>query len=343
MRDLIPEYEVAVIGGGPAGCAAAITAARQGLSVIIIGGEERTSKKDRPCESVHPGIATLLTQLHASGALDRASTGAFEGIETNGIVAPFGFDAMGQWLGHHLDRTIFDKSLLAAAKDKGISVLTGETAKTLLTTEGWVYGLITTGEKEIISKYVIDASGYRRFAGRQLRFKERYYSPPLVAWTGVSLVTDATDPLLSGNYARLIPEPNGWTWLATGKDGRYNWTRLSIKGEKNFEPPRLLSNYPVITAIRTANMRWRIYRPLCQEGVLLCGDAAGILDPASGQGLLQALYSGIMAGQTVVDCLRNIDEESLILARYDNWFLTQFEKKAGMLKTHYAEQRIKIF
>ena len=90
-------------------------------------------------------------------------------------------------------------------------------------------------------------------------------------------------------------------------------------------------------------MRWRLFRPICSEGILLCGDAAGILDPAAGQGIFNALFSGIVAGNIVASCLVDQDVASFHLAYYDNWFMEQFEIKVHQLRQYYLEHRVNIF
>jgi flavin-dependent dehydrogenase len=77
--------------------------------------------------------------------------------------------------------------------------------------------------------------------------------------------------------------------------------------------------------------------------MLLCGDAAGILDPAAGQGIFNALLSGITAANTIVSCFREPDFASFHLAYYDDWFVQQFEEKVGRLKKYYHDHHINIF
>ena len=115
-----------------------------------------------------------------------------------------------------------------------------------------------------------------------------------------------------------------------------------MKGDKSLSPPDELSGCTTIGKIQFANMRWRLYRPLCSEGIILCGDAAGILDPAAGQGIFNALYSGIIAANTVVTCLNEPDLASFHLASYDNWFVEQFEMKVKQLEEYYNEHGIEM-
>jgi flavin-dependent dehydrogenase len=54
--------------------------------------------------------------------------------------------------------------------------------------------------------------------------------------------------------------------------------------------------------LMASDVQWRIFRPVCKEGLLLAGDAAAIIDPAAGQGIFNAMTSGIMAAHTVRKC-----------------------------------------
>src|SRR5277367_4267436 len=95
------DADVAVIGGGPAGSAAAIGCASRGLRVVLLERERFT--RERPGETLHPGIEPLMAQL---GLADRLAgvTGARHAgiwIEWGGPrrFEPFGGDATGPWTG----------------------------------------------------------------------------------------------------------------------------------------------------------------------------------------------------------------------------------------------------
>ncbi len=332
---------IIVIGSGPAGCAAAITTARSGLTTIIITNKENGGDSaniiSQPLESIHPGVASLLMQLHAGEIIPAASLAIYEGIQTRENYAPLGADENGNWQGHHINRDIFDTALLQHARELGVIVVSNETVSDLIVENDWVVGIKTISGKTIYSTYIIDASGQKRVAGKKLHFKEKFFSPPLVSWTGIAEGLDTNDPLFKRPTTHFIPGPDGWSWLAPEPPHRCTWTRLALKEreKKDLLPPIELSQYAVAGKIKVSNRRWRIFRPLCKEGVILCGDAAGILDPAAGQGVFNALWSGIKAAQTVDSCLREPDYETVFLAQYDDWFIQQYEQKVEQLRNHY--------
>ena len=332
-----------MIGSGPAGCAAAATCHRAGLRVLIVtqAGDvkEQTSLEAQPVESIHPGVASLLEKIGASGVEQSATVGKYSGIYASDAFTPLGEDEIGVWYGLHINRAVFDLELLRDVADQGVTIRLNSTVDDFIMDRDRVIG-IKTGNEELYAKYIIDASGKKSIAGKKLNFTHKFYSPPLLCWTGVSgdLDSYSFDP----HAAHFIAGDQQWTWLAPLLPGRCAWTRLRMKGEKSLLPPEELKNDPVIGEVKFANMRWRMYAPVCKEGIVLCGDAAGILDPAAGQGIFNALWSGITAAEAVVSCIRQPDLEAIHLAVYNDWFVQQFEMKVNQLRTYYAEQGLLI-
>lgn len=332
--------DVIIIGSGPAGVATAITCNKAGLkTTIVTNSEAKISLK--PSESIHPGISSLLEMLNAGDAINAASRSVYDGITVADHFTALGADESGAWKGHHIDRNLFDKYLLEAARSQGVNILEDETVREIIEEGNRVTGVRTSPGKTIHSKYVIDASGYKRIAGKKLKFKEKFYSPSFVVWTGI---TENIKPFFfETQKTQFIPSVNGWSWIAPEPPDRCTWTRLSIKGVKEFCQPPELNEYGSTQNVFASNRRWRAYRPLVKEGIILCGDAAGILDPAAGQGVLNALFSGISAAQCVSHCISNPVMESFYLAQYDNWFIQEYEKKVEKLKEYYDRLGVRLF
>lgn len=335
--------DVLIIGSGPAGCAAAATCLKEGLKVTMITEHRDHNLLDmaapEPLESIHPGVLSLLHKIGLAGTETRATKSTYDGIYSGGNYSALGHDADGPWLGLHLNRRIFNAQLLQRMKGMGVEIRFETKVDDLILEDKKVIGLKTPTE-ELFAPYVIDASGKKAVAGKKLKFTSRFFSPPLACWTGVSAIFDIYP--FDSRSSHFYANPNGWTWLAPYPPHYCSWTRLSIKGEKDLSQPQEIKDYHVFGKVQFANMRWRMYRPVCREGVVLCGDAAGILDPAAGQGILNALWSGIEAGKTVVSCIQQPDFAAYHLAQYDDWFVSQFEEKVRKLGEYYREHGISI-
>lgn len=336
MNSDVPYTDVIIIGAGPAGCAAALTCAKAGLRVVVVTAEPDHDASVR-VESIHPGVVSLLNKIGMESPESQVICGYYEGIYAKGHYAELGADAQEAWKGLHIRRDEFDLQLTRQLQQSGVEVLHGEYVDEILVDENRVVG-VKTKDQVFHTKYIIDAGGKNAVAGKRLKWKQQFFSPPLVCWTGVSTIDISFE--MDRENAHFIPGENMWTWLAPCDTNACAWTCLSMKGEKKTEPPIELKNFPVKGVIHYANMRWRLYRPVCSEGILLCGDAAGVLDPAAGQGILNALWSGVMAGGAVISCLREPHLASLHLAYYDDWYVQQFEQKVEQLKAYYIENGI---
>lgn len=342
------DVDTVIIGAGPAGSAAAISCIQAGLSVVIVAGKNNrhnpTDHTIQPSESIHPGVLSLLEQLQAEDVVTLAAEGVYDGVQTGEIFSALGSQDNGEpWPGYHINRQRFDAALLNAAVAQGAGTMHDERVSDFIIHDDCVVGIRTKAGKEITCKYTIDASGYKRFGGKKLQFKELFYSLPLTACSGVTENIDPHHRLFENRFTQFIPNPGGWTWLAPEPPNKCTWTKLSAKGQQALTVPGELEAFTNNGNIQAANCRWRIFRPVCKEGIILCGDAAAILDPAAGQGILNALLSGIKAAQTLMSCIAEPDQEAFHLAAYDDWFFQYYHDKAKKLQQHYADLEIDVF
>ncbi len=337
--------DVIVIGGGPAGIAAAITCVLGGLSVMLLTDQPEMALADaemqptEPLQSLHPGAQTLLQQLQIEGVTAYASKGVYTGIKTGAYVSPLSTVEGETWTGHHIAPGLFSAYALLKAKEMGVDVRFASRANEIICSDEAVTGVVLADGTTLGCKYLIDASGRGRFAGRYMRLDEEPFSRPLLSWTGISMDEQGEAP--DRELAFFESNPYGWTWIAYSSNGYHTWTKLADKSNSNAFSKELSAS-PQAASIKAANMQWRVFRPLACPGLLLAGDAAGILDPAAGQGILSGLMSGIMAGETALSCLANAQLSNWYLSRYDNWFMDHFNHKKDTLAKHYLEMGIDV-
>lgn len=330
-------YDAVIIGAGPAGCAAALACLKSGLRVLVVAGKMRRKEQSiLRIESVHPGVITLLNQIEAADAVMAASVGTYYGIEVNGAYNILGKDDEGLWQGHHIDRQIFDDALLQNTVVCGAHICDTSNAAAIIMHNDRVAGVTMDDGLDISCRYIIDASGHRCFAGRALGLQATFFSRPLPVWTGICI--NVPPDICPPNKAIFTSEADGWAWMAGLDDGNCVWTRLAAKGKRQQLQPDALLSYSLAAPIHATNRRWRAFRPVCTEGVLLCGDAAGVIDPAAGQGILNAVLSGIQAAKTAISCLAHPMFEAMYLARYDEWFISNYTEKVKRLKHIYGKE-----
>lgn len=329
------QAEVVIIGAGPAGSAAAITCAASGLSVIIL--ERATFPRDRPGESLHPGVEPLFTQLGVGDAVQAAHFVRYPGywVEWDGPrqFVPFGEDESGPWLGFQAWRAELDALLLERARALGVEVLQPCRALHPLRGEhGEVVG-VETDAGPLHARVVIDAAGGTHWLARELDIPRLTSSPPLMATYGYVAAPAGSD----GEAPCIVADDEGWTWRAPVRPGIHQWTRLNLDGRpapEGWLPPELRGCEP-LGRRRGADVTWRRVASPAGPGYLMVGDAAAVLDPASSHGVLKALMSGMMAGHAVVGAASGSLPWPAAFSSYAEWVRRWFEHDVAQLRERY--------
>ena len=326
--------DVAVVGAGPAGAAAAISCAKAGLAVIILDRER--FPRERPGETLHPGIEVPLREL---GTLERVYRVGF--LRHGGIwvswgdgprFVPYGADGAGHWRGFQAWRADFDAILLKRARELGVEVLQPCRALEPTLSRGRVSGLKTSvGTLE--ASFVVDAAGSRHWLARALGLTIRRRSPRLIARFGYLEGECAT----RDEAPAIVADDGGWTWTARVRPGLYHWTRLSLdeaRPDPAFVPQELRHLQPR-GRTRGADVSWRAVEEPAGRGYFLVGDAAAVLDPAASHGVLKAILSGMMAAHLITQIVRQDANESEAAQSYSAWIHRWFEHDVAGLQDLY--------
>jgi menaquinone-9 beta-reductase len=178
MNDLahpVVETDVLVVGGGPAGLAAAIASRRKGLRVMVVDGGHPPI--DKACgEGLMPEAVRALAELGVR--IPAGTGGVFRGVRfvsehtTVEAICPFAYAPSGHGLG--LRRTVLHQILVDAAIEAGVE-LRWNTPVTGLTSDGAILG-----EDHVTCRWLIGADGgnshVRRWASldRRMRDRERF-------------------------------------------------------------------------------------------------------------------------------------------------------------------------
>lgn len=330
-------YDVILIGAGIAGLSAAIRCLQQELSCVMITGD--ITKLDEPfqstpAESVHPGLGALMNMLSADGAITLNSRGTYTGIYDGNLFQELGRDEKGSWTGTHIDKPGFVKSLFAVALSYGLVVITGEKIKTIRREKDYVMVNTSTGN-QIKSRFIIDGSGKEQIAGKLFKMSKTNFSSPIICWSGLNRITDSN--LMDSLKTSFQKDGQNWLWLAPEINHYCTWTQVSSEKNKIYQAPATLLNTSLVSPIQIQSMRWRLYDQVYADRIFLCGDAAGQLDPSSGQGILMSAMSGIFAADTIAGIFNKGHSEAIAGAHYQQWFQQVFRNKIEQLNKYYAK------
>jgi flavin-dependent dehydrogenase len=300
--------DVVVIGDGPAACAAAITAARAGLDIVMLGRGRRSGGAP---EYLSHASVTLLAAL-APGLSHEASV----------------------WLdpeplpqsGRALMRDKFDQCFRVEAIETGtryVSLAAGRVEPHIA--QGRISG-VRCGGLSIASPVVIDASGSNGWLRRAMRLEESIGSPALWLERGLA----AASPHAPENHWEIAQQ--GWLWIKT-TGAQKIWTSLSTQRETAVQWPDGMS--PIGRRWRDCR-RWRCLQQAAGPGYFVCGDAAMQLDPATGDGFRFAVESGARAASMAAQLRRHPESSSLIEALYSDWIMQFYVSRTAALAECYA-------
>jgi len=311
--------DVAVVGGGPAGAAAAISLARQGREVVLV--DKASFPRDKICgDGLTAGALRLLDDL----GLDPAAVGSWTPVDDVVVRSPSGHEVRfplprGEGLyGVVARRAELDAALLDVARSAGVKVHDGHAC---------------TGAEEHPDRVVLEIEGIGSLSARYAIGADGMWSPLRkhlgVAtpgyrgeWHAFRQYYTAVGPRAAAELfvwfePDLLP---GYAWSFPLADGRANvgfgiqrhGGKVARIQDMNALWPDLLAR-PHIAAVLGSDARpesphraWPIPARidgvvLTTERTLFVGDAAAATDPMTGEGIGQALLTGVLAAGAIRD------------------------------------------
>jgi geranylgeranyl reductase family protein len=297
------DCDVLVVGAGPAGSAAAAALAASGRSVILL--EAASHPRPKACaEYASPMIVEELDRLNLPAQAwqtDALPVRGMRVIRGDDAVDVRYADARGPRPAWGLDRTRFDATLAAHAAARGARLL-DRTAfvDAERVDEGWNTIVRAVGdERTISSRWLIGADGARSRVAHRLGVERPVRMPRRL---GLVAHYEA-DPALE-EHGEMHVAATHYVGLAPLTGGRLNVGMALPGGERGTAQERFeaaIASLPAVAArlagrrrltpIRGASpIGHRVAHP-AGPGWMLVGDAAGFIDPFTGEGIFRALRS----------------------------------------------------
>jgi flavin-dependent dehydrogenase len=320
--------DVVVAGGGPAGSACALALARAGLAVTLV--EQAAFPRRKICgEYLNAGAVAALDRLGVLRQV-RADAYALRGVRlmparAATVELPFAHPSLA------CERATLDATLLRAAALAGVNVIRGRV--TGLAHEGRrVSGVHVRngdgGMHTIGARWTVGADGCGSVVAREAGLVRATWKRPRFAIGGHYTGFGAFDGFIEmyvggGAYFALNPiaDDRVNVMVVVPKGRLAGWSRDVDRGIAG-EAAELARGRRSFTGAHLVGTRGAIgplahdVRAAIAPGCVLVGDAAGFLNPFTGQGVFLALTSAEHAATAIVESARQRSRESAAFGRY---------------------------
>ena len=324
MVSLMENYDVVVVGAGPAGSMAARTIAQAGNSVLLVEKRQEIGAPVRCAEGVSRARLEEFVQIDPKWICAQIHRYRFRAPDgTSFTIEP-------DDIGYILERKIFDRDLATMAANAGAHVLAKTAARGVFCDEsGAIVGVQLSVspnvDVSVRSKIVIGADGVESQVGR---------------WAGIDTVPRLRDMCSAVQYLMAGLEvdegicdfyfgtqvaPGGYLWIFP-KGKRMANVGIGIVGNRAdkitaqaFLDRFIEANFPtgsILGVVAGGIPLSGTLKRIVKDGLMLVGDAAHQAFPHTGGGIENALEAGLLAGEVAVDALRVGDYRSQFLERY---------------------------
>ena len=359
-------YDVAIIGGGPAGSTAAALLARAGRRVIVF--EREKFPRFHIGESLLPFSMKAFTRLGLHEKFLRAGFMKKFGGEIVGACSESGTkfyfkDGYRSQTDHayQVTRGDFDKVLLDHAVECGAEVHEETSVDQVEFSNDEVeLGIKCNGSfHSIRARYVIDASGRTSVLGRKFKIKKTYdHLQKLSIFAHYDGVWRAEG--IDGTLTVLIRAIDRWFWLIPLSAERTSvgvvldseaFRNSKLRAEDFLE--QALSEQPIIAKRMTdarrvsqvyveADFSYRSER-LHGDRWLLAGDAAGFIDPIFSSGVFLAVFSGELCADVLNEVLDHPRKARRLFAGYERAVNRAMDIYLRFVNAWYTKEFIEVF
>ncbi len=346
------EYDVVIVGAGPAGSTAARYAAMNGMRALLI------EKRQDIGTPVRCGEGIAKTWLDKMGIPPNPEWIANE-VKGAKIISPDGHvvrlteKMAGNEVGYVVKRELFDKELVKMAIKEGVEVMVKTSAIGLLRDEnGEVSGIRARSmgkEFDVHAKIVIGADGFESMVGSWAGINTRLGLSDINTCYQYHLVGIDMDPNFNEFYVGS-DAPGGYVWVfVKGKDEAnvgigLQASQLKNKGDVKrclnafiAKHPHLAKGKPIEEVAGAVSVCAPIDRTVADH-VMLVGDSARLIDPMTGGGIINAIISGKIAGKVAAEAVKKGDCSEIFLMKYDEEWREELEDR--LLRNFIAKEKL---
>ena len=306
-------FDLAIVGGGPAGASCASFAARAGLKVVVL--ERETFPREKVCgDCLNPACWPVLRRLNLEEPVRASTQGRIERVDFIGIDGRCVSVELPDGAELAVKRSFLDQLLLNRAAELGAEVHQNATVTSMhQNSDGWT---IHTGTDSIRARVVVGADGRNSSVARLLNLL------PRTGRERVALQAHVPVPASFGARVVIQSRPEGYSGQAPVGPNELNVCLVARPAGISS-----LKQWAVQEFHLSEDHAWRTITPLTRASIspahrnlFFIGDAARVVEPFTGEGIFYALASGELAAQAIV---RLCEGESTVAVEND--FIRAYE------------------
>ena len=360
-------YDVAIIGGGPAGSVAGALLARAGRRVIVL--ERDKFPRFHIGESLLPFSMQAFTRLGLhekfvrAGFMEKFGGEMYGACGGDGVKFYFedGFRSQTD-RSYQVTRADFDKVLLDHAAESGAEVREETSVEKIDFSDDDARLAISRKNgtpEEIRARYVIDASGRNSILSAKFKLKKNYEHLQKVSvfahYDGMSRAAGR-----DGTLTRMVRAIDRWFWVIPLTATRTSvgvvldgdvFKKSGLSAEDFLQ--QAIEEQPVlmeamrdaerVTPVRTAaDFSYRSTR-LTGDRWMLAGDAAGFIDPVFSSGVFLAVLGGEQAADALQVVLDQPAKRKKLFARYERKINQAMDVYLRFVDAWYSKEFIEVF
>ena len=324
------ETDVLVIGAGPAGSAASKHAALGGADVILIDKKSEIGTPKRCAEGIYDhGLKWLGIEPDPQWAVQRINGGT--------IISPDGTrltldETILPEKGYIIERKVFDKYMAMDAARAGAKIMVKTIAKSIMRDEDdkgsfFIVDCEHMGEIiEIKARILIAADGPESRIAKALGINSTTNPKDMMSgvqyeMVGVNcermdLIELHIGAFTDGGYAWIFPKGDDIANVGIGISSTCKKPAIDFLND-------FIDSYPPLNNAKAVELNvggdpiGGLIERIYDDNFLVCGDAAGQVDPITGGGIILGMLGGMTAGQVAANAIKDNDYSKERLKEYD--------------------------